>query len=42
MTMTSNEVREGRMINFNTPLWVVRKWNDGLDMNKEIVNIQNP
>src|SRR5258708_24883074 len=35
----SDEVREGRMINFNLSLWVLRKWNDGLDVDKEIPDV---
>ena len=39
VTTSSDEVREGRMINFNSSFWVLREWNNGLDMNKEIVAV---
>src|SRR5258707_3120128 len=42
LTTISDAIREGRMINLNTSLWVLREWNDRLDMNEEIANIQNP
>src|SRR5258705_9668907 len=38
-TAISDEVMEGRMINSNFPLWVLRKCNDGLDVNKEIPDV---
>src|SRR5258708_4868943 len=38
-TAISDEVREGRMINFNFSLWVLRKWNDALDVNEKIPDV---
>jgi len=39
LTTISDEVREGRMINFDFSLWILRKWNDRLYVNKEIPDV---